>query len=289
MGIPSDKVLLLLSKKKLDRMCPMGVYDSTDQCEFVCIDPTCDIPTQVAGFETTTILHKITDWAESNPEVIEAARELTNPTPCSVDSQLACTDRWDLQQAFIAAGVNVPRMYLIEPSANEMPRLNYPQILKTRVACGTVASHHMAVVSSAKELEEFRREHREDAVCAQDFIPHGGIIYKVFVIGGEVRLDIRPSLGDDAVGKSFDSQNMKGIVVQQKPSVDPSGVDINKVKDIALKVDGKLGLGLFGLDLIVGSRDQKYYVVDVNYFPTFKGVDGLPKLIRQLLLHQQQQ
>lgn len=33
------------------------------------------------------------------------------------------TDRWDLQQAFIAAGVNVPRMYLIEPSANEIPRL----------------------------------------------------------------------------------------------------------------------------------------------------------------------
>lgn len=28
-------------------------------------------------------------------------------------------------------------------------------------------------------------------------------------------MDIRPSLGDDAVGKSFDSQNMKGIVVQQ--------------------------------------------------------------------------
>lgn len=62
MGIPSDKVLLLLSKKKLDRMCPMGVYDSTDQCEFVCIDPTCAIPTQVAGFETTTVVIIPTLW-----------------------------------------------------------------------------------------------------------------------------------------------------------------------------------------------------------------------------------
>ncbi|KAF4657040.1 hypothetical protein FOL47_008627 [Perkinsus chesapeaki] len=269
----------------------MGVYDSTEDFEYVCIDPSCDIQQQVIGFEDCLLLDKITDWIDSAPTVIESVRKLNNPQVCSVDSQLACndegagTDRWDLQQAFITAGVDVPVMNLIESDQQDIPSLQYPQILKTRLACGTVASHHMAVVSTMEELQTFRQDHAEDAVCAQDFVPHGGIIYKVFAIGSEeVRVDIRPSLGDDAIGKKFDSQNMKEVVVKETPSTDSANINMEKVKDIAGRVDKKLGLGLFGLDIIIGSNDRKYYVVDVNYYPTFKGVNGLSELMRDLLL-----
>jgi ribosomal protein S6--L-glutamate ligase len=50
-----------------------------------------------------------------------------------------------------------------------------------------------------------------------------------------------------------------------------------EVRDAALKTGRALGLGLYGLDVIESSDGP--YVVDVNYFPGYKGVPDAGALI----------
>ena len=45
----------------------------------------------------------------------------------------------------------------------------------------------------------------------------------------------------------------------------------------------KLGLRLFGFDLLVCARTDKMYIVDVNYFPSYSGVEGFNKMLSLLI------
>ncbi len=48
-------------------------------------------------------------------------------------------------------------------------------------------------------------------------------------------------------------------------------------------VGQKLGLRLFGFDLLVCARTDKMYIVDVNYFPSYSGVEGFNKMLSLLI------
>jgi ribosomal protein S6--L-glutamate ligase len=50
-----------------------------------------------------------------------------------------------------------------------------------------------------------------------------------------------------------------------------------RTRDIVLKCGEVLGLHLYGVDLV--RTEQGPCVVDVNYFPGYKGVPGAAKLI----------
>jgi ribosomal protein S6--L-glutamate ligase len=50
-----------------------------------------------------------------------------------------------------------------------------------------------------------------------------------------------------------------------------------RTRDIVLKCGEVLGLHLYGVDLVRTERGP--FVVDVNYFPGYKGVPGAAKLI----------
>ena len=50
-----------------------------------------------------------------------------------------------------------------------------------------------------------------------------------------------------------------------------------RTRDIVLKCGEVLGLHLYGVDLVRTERGPR--VVDVNYFPGYKGVPGAAKLI----------
>jgi glutathione synthase/RimK-type ligase-like ATP-grasp enzyme len=86
----------------------------------------------------------------------------------------------------------------------------------------------------------------------QEHISGPGEDLKVYVVGDQVF----------AVRKPFSETS---FAVPGRPvAVDP------EVRDAALRTGRALGLGLYGLD-IIESPDGPY-VVDVNYFPGYKGV-----------------
>jgi len=96
-------------------------------------------------------------------------------------------------------------------------------------------------------------------VIVQEFIPGSGEDLKVYVVGDQVF----------GVQKPFSETS---FAVPGRP------VDISEeVRDISRRVGKACGLGLYGLDIIEGPNGP--FVVDVNYFPGYKGVPDAARMI----------
>jgi ribosomal protein S6--L-glutamate ligase len=104
------------------------------------------------------------------------------------------------------------------------------------------------------------------AVCpmiVQELVPGPGEDLKVYVVGDQVF----------AVSKPFSETS---FAVPGRPvPVEP------EVRDAALRAGAALGLGLYGLD-VIESPDGPV-VVDLNYFPGYKGVPDAAALIAEYI------
>jgi ribosomal protein S6--L-glutamate ligase len=104
----------------------------------------------------------------------------------------------------------------------------------------------------------------EVPMLAQEWVAGPGEDLKVYVVGEAVC----------AVRKPFSADSFARAGV-------PCAVD-PEVRDIALRCGRAFGLGLYGLDLIEGPDGP--VVVDLNYFPGYKGVPGAGALIAEYVL-----
>ena len=98
-------------------------------------------------------------------------------------------------------------------------------------------------------------------VVVQEHVPGPGEDLKLYVIGDEVF----------AVRKPFSSTSFS-VAGRPVPVTD-------EVRDVALRCGAALELGLYGID-VIESPDGPV-VVDVNYFPGYKGVPGAGTLIAE--------
>lgn len=62
-----------------------------------------------------------------------------------------------------------------------------------------------------------------------------------------------------------------------------AGLDLHSLECIADYLRSRFHLTLFGFDVIVGADDQVLYVIDVNYFPHFKGISSAAGHVRAAL------
>ena len=62
-----------------------------------------------------------------------------------------------------------------------------------------------------------------------------------------------------------------------------SMVTKEEVKPIVEVLKRAFGLELFGFDILIGSDNGEYFVVDVNYFPSYKEVPNFPSLLARYL------
>jgi len=98
-----------------------------------------------------------------------------------------------------------------------------------------------------------------EPVIIQEAITGPGEDLKVYVVGNEVR----------GVRKPFSATSFS---VPGRPAQLTA-----EVRQLALRVGTACGLGLYGLDIIENERGP--YVVDVNYFPGYKGVPDAAPLV----------
>ena len=98
-----------------------------------------------------------------------------------------------------------------------------------------------------------------DLMLIQEFIPGTGEDLKVYVIGEEVF----------AVRKEFSPTSFTRAGRPVPVSAE--------VRDIALRCGHAFGLGLYGLDIIESPTGP--VVIDLNYFPGYKGVPNAASLI----------
>jgi ribosomal protein S6--L-glutamate ligase len=180
----------------------------------------------------------------------QGARTL-NPYP----NCLAAQDKIVASRLLRAAGIPTPRSWTTGTREHLHQLLSEgPLIVKPHRGHRGAGIH---VLRGEKDLA--RLPVLETPVVVQEYIEGSGEDLKVYVVGERVF----------AVRKQFskDSFTRSGAPVEPR----------DDVRHIAQRCGKTFGLGLFGLDVIESADGP--VVVDVNYFPGYKGVDGAAPLI----------
>lgn len=157
-------------------------------------------------------------------------------------------------------------------------QLKFPVIAKPLVADGSANSHQMYLVFNKEGFNEVSAP-----VVIQEFVNHGGVIFKVYVVGKYVQCEKRKSLPDiteESMGSSFSGNAMSfsqisnlvgGEDDEQKLNLERAEMPpLEFVEELASELRVKMGLNLFNFDLIRDASDKnRYLVIDINYFPGY--------------------
>mmetsp|Transcript_1345 Transcript_1345/g.3431 ORF Transcript_1345/g.3431 Transcript_1345/m.3431 type:complete len:596 (-) Transcript_1345:363-2150(-) len=179
--------------------------------------------------------------------------------------------------------------------------LSAPLIVKPIIAAGTKQSHFMLIALKESALTKLPPKS-----IVQEFVNHDATLYKVYVLGDFVNVYKRHSLPNLPADVSdatvdlveFDSQRpypkLKdfGLDTESYNNHDARNfnlvnsdytVTVEEVKPIVDVLRQAFGLELFGFDILMGSNSGECFVVDVNYFPSYKEVPNFPSLLAQYL------
>ncbi|XP_027361739.1 LOW QUALITY PROTEIN: inositol-tetrakisphosphate 1-kinase 1-like [Abrus precatorius] len=164
--------------------------------------------------------------------------------------------------------------------------LKFPVIAKPLVADGSAKSHKMALVFNHDGLNELK-----PPIVLQEFVNHGGVIFKVYVVGEHVKCVKRKSLPDveedELVGVSEDLLSFSQVSnLATDERIDDKYYKMMHLDDaempplsfltqIARGLRRVLKLNLFNFDVIRDSRrGNRYLIIDINYFPGYAKMPG---------------
>ncbi|CAA0843266.1 Inositol-tetrakisphosphate 1-kinase 1 [Striga hermonthica] len=173
--------------------------------------------------------------------------------------------------------------------------LNFPVIAKPLVADGSAKSHKMSLVYNRDGLAKLK-----PPVVLQEFVNHGGVIFKVYVVGEYVKCVRRKSLPDvdeenlgtlkgslsfsqvsnlNSLEKGRDTYYKMMMDLEDGKTEDPP---MSFLVDIARELRRALGLLLFNFDVIRDSRlGNRYLVIDINYFPGYAKMPGYEHVLTE--------
>ncbi|XP_006662634.1 inositol-tetrakisphosphate 1-kinase 5 [Oryza brachyantha] len=164
--------------------------------------------------------------------------------------------------------------------------LRFPLIAKPLVADGSAKSHKMSLIYHREGLRKLR-----PPLVLQEFVNHGGVIFKVYVVGAHVTCVKRRSL-PDVSNDVLEDASAEGSVSFSQVSNLPTErtaqeyYDDMRLEDavvpptafinhIAAGLRRALGLQLFNFDMIRDLRaGDRYLVIDINYFPGYAKMPG---------------
>ncbi|ETP52951.1 hypothetical protein F442_02110 [Phytophthora nicotianae P10297] len=172
-------------------------------------------------------------------------------------------------------------------------RTKLPLICKSVEACATDRSHMMSVITKREDLH-----YVEYPTLYQEFINHSGRLFKGYVLGDIINVAERRSLPNLVAGTAqhvhFDTQQNYPTSRDFHPHVDDSTSQeeivggwtqeeiFAGVREIGKCLRDELKLTLFGFDVIVADDgSQELYVIDVNYFPSYRELDDLDSILRK--------
>jgi inositol-1,3,4-trisphosphate 5/6-kinase / inositol-tetrakisphosphate 1-kinase len=282
-------IATLIPTKKLDKFGLHHLEASLGDIPCLELQPSkCDIPKTVRGllrtFERVLILHKLGDYPESElgRDTRDALKSMSNVIWLDdPDRAASLSNRWTMYQlirTYIANGeckrlkIAVPSTLLLE--INQEVMFEEDSVLKPVDACGTLPSHQMIFLPSHTTFIS-----NDTKYIRQPFIEHGGVMWKLYVIGKHVSIVPRRSLESRGETVVFSSHGLK------EESVEPSALmtahaRVRDIRDdlehLALHISACCcGLRLLGIDVIVDEMGV-INVIDLNYFPGYDGVKDIP-------------
>ncbi|CAN0838764.1 Inositol-tetrakisphosphate 1-kinase 3 [Linum grandiflorum] len=234
------------------------------------------------------------DYRRSHPEVTvldppDAIQHLHNR-----QSMLQCVADMNLCSSY--GKVDVPRQLVIKKDASSIPDavakagLMLPIVAKPLVADGSAKSHELSLAYDQYSLRKL-----EPPLVLQEFINHGGVLFKVYIVGEAIKVVRRFSLPDvcerelansagvcrfprvSCAAASADEADLDPVIAELPPRL--------LLEKLGKELRRRLGLRLFNLDIIRehGTRDQ-FYVIDINYFPGYGKVPEYEHIFTDFLL-----
>ncbi|XP_022725206.1 inositol-tetrakisphosphate 1-kinase 3-like isoform X3 [Durio zibethinus] len=249
------------------------------------------------------ILHKllgkewceiIEDYRQTQPQVIvldppDAIQHLYN-------RQSMLQNVVDLNLSDFHGKVGVPRQMVITEDPLSIPDevtkagLKLPLVAKPLVVDGSTKSHELFLVYDQFSLSEL-----EPPLVLQEFVNHGGVLFKIYIVGDAIKVVRRHSLPN--VSKC-ELAKVAGIIPFPRVSsasasaddadLDPGVAELPPqplLERLAKELRHRLGLRLFNIDMIRehGTRDV-FYVIDINYFPGYGKIPDYEDIFTDFLL-----
>ncbi|KAE9004641.1 hypothetical protein PF011_g12365 [Phytophthora fragariae] len=172
-------------------------------------------------------------------------------------------------------------------------RTRLPLICKSVEACATDRSHMMSVITKREDLH-----YVEYPALYQEFINHSSRLFKGYVLCDTINVAERRSLPNLVAGTAqrvhFNTQEKYPTSKDFHPHADDATSQdevvngwtqeeiFTAVRAIGKRLRDELKLTLFGFDVIVADDGtQDLYVIDVNYFPSYRELDDLSAILRK--------
>lgn len=174
---------------------------------------------------------------------------------------MAVRDKASSTLALARAGLPVPPTYLASRPADlaDLPARAFPLLLKPPEGDngqGLVLVEHAGALGSV--------DWQQGLILAQPYLDSTGVDLKVYVAGTEIWAVRRPS--------PLFGRNGRPVPTRVTPALIELATGCGRV----------LGLRLFGVDVVESTHGP--FVVDVNEFPNYSGVDEAPAVIGRLIL-----
>ncbi|XP_027354150.1 inositol-tetrakisphosphate 1-kinase 3-like isoform X2 [Abrus precatorius] len=248
----------------------------------------------------TCLINGLVDWAQiaeyrqSHPEVTvldppDAIQHLRNR-----QYMLQAVADMNLSDAY--GIVDVPRQLVIKRDALAIPELvnraglTLPLVAKPLVADGSAKSHELSLA-----YEQYSLQKLEPPLVLQEFVNHGGVLFKVYIVGDAIKVVRRFSLPDVSkweLSKDAGIYNFPRVscaaASADDADLDPTVAELPPrplLEKLAKELRWRLGLRLFNLDIIreYGTRDH-FYVIDINYFPGYGKMPEYEHIFTDFLL-----
>ncbi|KRZ05843.1 SprT-like domain-containing protein Spartan, partial [Trichinella zimbabwensis] len=280
---------------------------------FVQIDFDEDISNQL---DVHAVIHKVSDFIVQAKEgdqyaasVVEKLEkfEKEHPEILMIDSiaalRVLCNrfDQYSLIKDVCGSGpVLTPHFILLSDNnckANleklAQSGITFPFVCKPVAAHGTELAHRMQLIFGEHGMNDI-----ETPCVAQQFIPHDGVLYKVFAVQDKIFISTRPSLRNFTSGEyptvMFETQKISKIgcvseltkVTARDSEVHPpdhSSMFGDAPRKLITEFSRRTGLSLFGMDLIVEQTTGQLFVIDVNAFPSYDSVPDFHDLLCEFL------
>jgi len=183
---------------------------------------------------------------------------------------------------------------------DQTENLKYPFIIKP----DTCTEHHMFLIFSYEGIENFantsnlKKIIKSKNFIAQQFIPHGGLMFKNYYLNEKSLTIVRPSI-PNIEGKFLDNKLFENkcysfhnefLYNKQDPTLwdesekfnkdaesitVESDIDHNILDEVSKLFVDVTSVSLFGLDYIIDKKNRTYYLLEVNYFPSFRELGAM--------------
>ncbi|KAL6839070.1 hypothetical protein ACP4OV_031124 [Aristida adscensionis] len=168
--------------------------------------------------------------------------------------------------------------------------LRFPLIAKPVEVDGSAASHDLCLVYRREGLRSLHTP-----LVLQEFVNHGGVLFKVYVVGDHATCVMRSSLPDVADERLRDLDAAAAVpfanISLRPPTTTVAGDGEDNVKmppaefidKVARQLRRALGLHLINFDLI-RAKDGKYLILDINYCPGYSKMPGFEPVLTEFFL-----